>query len=245
MFAQRIAGLGQALFRGQDGIIGPQKAIILIAFVVIASVFGFALLSAGASSAGPGKETVYGGIKEARVSTVLQGNVQAFKGAVDDDGASGGTTTDGLVRLRFSLTKATAHEPVDLTPPLTPDGVACADGDPGPGKACYNGSRYTVHSNNVTRINYWDQGQRVDDLHWEVTWPGECQEAPCDQLLEASEMALVTVWLHGQQDLDATAGVDLQYVKDGQGRDAIGAHLATLLVRDMQFGLEVVPREVR
>ena len=59
--------------RGQAGITGLETAIILIAFVVVASVFAFTVLSTGLFSAERGKETVHAGLKEARGSMALRG----------------------------------------------------------------------------------------------------------------------------------------------------------------------------
>ena len=52
----------------QKGITGLETAIILIAFVVVASVFAFTVLSTGIFSSEKGKETVYAGLQEARSS---------------------------------------------------------------------------------------------------------------------------------------------------------------------------------
>ncbi len=73
----RLIGQGQALRRDQRGITGLETAIILIAFVVVASVFAFVVLSTGLFSAERGKETVHAGLKEARGSMELRGSVVA------------------------------------------------------------------------------------------------------------------------------------------------------------------------
>ena len=54
--------------RMQDerGITGLETAIILIAFVVVATVFAFIVLTTGIFSAERGKETVYAGLQKAR-----------------------------------------------------------------------------------------------------------------------------------------------------------------------------------
>jgi hypothetical protein len=49
---------GARVFRDQTGVTGLETAIILIAFVVVASVFAFTVLSTGIFSAERGKETV-------------------------------------------------------------------------------------------------------------------------------------------------------------------------------------------
>ena len=66
-----------ALLRDQRGITGLETAIILIAFVVVASVFAFTVLSTGIFSSERGKETVYAGLKEAQSSIEMKGSVVA------------------------------------------------------------------------------------------------------------------------------------------------------------------------
>ncbi len=65
------------LVKGQRGVTGLETAIILIAFVVVASVFAFTVLSTGIFSAERGKETVFAGLKQARGSIELKGAVVA------------------------------------------------------------------------------------------------------------------------------------------------------------------------
>ena len=66
-----------ALDRDQRGVTGLETAIILIAFVVVASVFAFTVLSTGIFSAERGKETIHAGLREARSSIELKGSVIA------------------------------------------------------------------------------------------------------------------------------------------------------------------------
>ena len=240
MDIRRQVLLGRAVLGDQRGITGLEAAIVLISFVVVASVFAFTVLSAGLFSAERGKETVHAGLQEARASAVVKGSVIAYKGDIDDDGTQGGSTTEGITRVRFALQDATAGEPMDLTPRLTNDSTACVDGDPGAG-ACYDGNKYTINTNNVVVIHYRDQTQRADNVHWEVTWLGKCQESPCDDLLEADETALITVWLNGQQDLDATTSTAFAYVNETQGGDTDSVHLGSPLGNKTTFSLEVVP----
>lgn len=75
------------LHKEQLGMTGLETAIILIAFVTVAAVFGYAVLSAGIFSAEKGKETVYAGLAQAQSSMELKGSVIAY-------GAPG---TDGLI----------------------------------------------------------------------------------------------------------------------------------------------------
>lgn len=61
----------------QQGITGLETAIILIAFVIVASVFAYVVLSAGLFSAQKAKEAVYGGMEETRSTIEIKGDVIA------------------------------------------------------------------------------------------------------------------------------------------------------------------------
>lgn len=65
------------LQRSEKGVTGLETAIIMIAFVVVASVFAFTVLSTGIFSAERAKETVYAGLQQARGSIELKGSVIA------------------------------------------------------------------------------------------------------------------------------------------------------------------------
>ena len=72
--------------REEDGITGLETAIILIAFVVVATVFAFVVLTAGVFSSERGKETVFAGLSKARGTMEVRGGIVATStgGAVDD-----------------------------------------------------------------------------------------------------------------------------------------------------------------
>ncbi len=59
----------------QKGITGLETAIILIAFVVVAAVFAYTVLSAGLFATQKSSEAVYSGLEEARSSLELKGSV--------------------------------------------------------------------------------------------------------------------------------------------------------------------------
>ncbi|MDD5127431.1 MAG: hypothetical protein PHR43_04990 [Dehalococcoidales bacterium] len=61
----------------QRGITGLETAIILIAFVIVASVFAYVVLSAGLFSAQKAKEAVYAGLEETRSTIELKGDIIA------------------------------------------------------------------------------------------------------------------------------------------------------------------------
>ncbi len=70
---------GKMLRSSERGVTGLETAIILIAFVVVASVFAFTVLSTGIFSAERGKETVFAALKQARGSVELKGRGAALQ----------------------------------------------------------------------------------------------------------------------------------------------------------------------
>ena len=100
------------LFRDPDqsrGITGLETAIVLIAFVVVSSVFAFAALSTGLFSADKSKETINAGLEEASGTLELRGSV-ILKGGPNSTGDAG--TADKLI---FQVANAAGGESVNLT----------------------------------------------------------------------------------------------------------------------------------
>jgi flagellin-like protein len=90
-----LAHLGQRIWGGDRGITGLETAIVLIAFVVVSSVFAFASLSTGLFSSDKAKETIQAGLSEARGTLEVRGAVQstATLTAVTTELKSGDATT--------------------------------------------------------------------------------------------------------------------------------------------------------
>jgi flagellin FlaB len=59
----------------QKGITGIETAIILIAFVIVASVFAYVVLSAGLFSTQKAKEAIHAGLQEAQCTIEVKGNL--------------------------------------------------------------------------------------------------------------------------------------------------------------------------
>ena len=105
-----LKGLYKTLQRDERGITGLETAIILIAFVVVASVFAYTVLSAGIFSSQKGAEAVYSGLQEARATMEIKGSMFAI-------GNTTGNTTDGnATAVSFTLTNALKGQAIDLTP---------------------------------------------------------------------------------------------------------------------------------
>src|SRR5688572_20419479 len=102
-----------ARLRMQDerGITGLETAIILIAFVVVATVFAFIVLTTGIFSAERGKETVYAGLQKARGTMEIRGGV-----VVQSTGCSSACTVSSVT---FQVGNAAGGDPIPLDPSAT------------------------------------------------------------------------------------------------------------------------------
>jgi flagellin FlaB len=101
----------QASRRGQKGITGLETAIILIAFVTVASVLAYSVLSAGIFSSEKGKAAVYKGLDQASASMELRGNVLALgTPATTEDPA----TVDSV---QFTLASVLQDDAIDMSEP--------------------------------------------------------------------------------------------------------------------------------
>jgi flagellin-like protein len=137
-----MKGLGK-LKSGVRGITGLETAIILIAFVVVAAVFAYTVLSAGIFSTQKSQETVYSGLEEASGSLQLKSGVIAEDAGADLD----------VDTLKFVVSNSAGGGAVDLTEPTDAGG----DGIPDAG------------STNKMIVSYLDEGQRFVDVAWTAT----------------------------------------------------------------------------
>ncbi len=204
------------------GITGLETAIILIAFVVVATVFAFTVLSTGVFSAERSKDTIYSGLQEARSSIEPRGAMISYSG-----GAGG--TTQTIWKVIFIVAPAVAGESIDLTPPYTAD-------DSGTDPEIVPNAEYR------TIISYADANQFIADVPWTVDFVGEDSG---DNLLEAGEKAEITVWLL-QRDFSVATVTDTDAVLEYTSPDTNGAHGiletgGTLLTPNDMFTLEIKP----
>ena len=90
----------------QRGITGLETAIVLISFVVVASVFAFAVLNTGLLSSAKSTEASLGGLEETSATLSLRGDVIA----------DANTANTAIDTVKFNLTPAsTASDAVDLS----------------------------------------------------------------------------------------------------------------------------------
>jgi flagellin FlaB len=152
------------IYKSQKGITGLETAIILIAFVVVAAVFAYTVLSAGLFATQKSQEAVYSGL--ARTQSTME-----LKSSVIGVAATAGAAST-LTNLQFTLAIASGGDSIDFTPPTGDNETGIATGD-----------------NSIT-ISYVDKTQRVDNLYWTKTAVGQDNG---NNLLEPNEQFQITV----------------------------------------------------
>jgi flagellin FlaB len=115
---KRIMGFARRAAE-ERGITGLETAIVLIAFVVVAAVFAFVVLSTGLFSSERGKETVYAGLAKTRGSMELTGGVIATSNQTK------------LTKVTFDLTLAAGGDQVNLNPSDTTNRTVISYADSG------------------------------------------------------------------------------------------------------------------
>ncbi len=93
--------------KNESGQAALEAAIILIAFVVVASVFAFAVLSAGTSSTERGEAAIYNGLEQVQSS-------MSIKGAVIAQSAAASVTAGEVDEVVFSVAPVSGGAPINL-----------------------------------------------------------------------------------------------------------------------------------
>lgn len=171
------------MHRQQKGITGLETAIILIAFVVVAAVFAYTVLSAGLFSTQKSQEAVYSGLKETQSTMEILGSVVAYK-YTDAD------IENTIGKVEFTVALAGDGDVVDLTPEYTWD-------------SALDTLSVRVADANKLQIAYSDKNVAVADMPWTVRFIGKNNS---DYLLEQGEKAIITVWLHSVAATNWTEG---------------------------------------
>ena len=104
---KKLSKMFKNLVREEKGVSALETAIILIAFVVVAAIFAFTILSAGTTSTEQSKEAIYAGLSEVRSSMEIRGAVVA---------ETNGTQVNNLI---FSVANAAGGDAIDLTAPIS------------------------------------------------------------------------------------------------------------------------------
>jgi flagellin FlaB len=101
-----VKALG-SFHRGERGITGLETAIILIAFVTVAAVLAYSVLSAGIFSSERGKEAVYQGLETAQATMKVTSSVYAT-------GAGLGAPYTTVQNVSFQLSSVLQNQDVDM-----------------------------------------------------------------------------------------------------------------------------------
>jgi len=202
----------------QRGITGLETAIILIAFVVVASVFAFTVLSTGVFASERSKETIFAGIHETKSSVEPRGSIIAYKA---DRGG-----TDTIYKVTFVVSNAVGGEPVDLTPPYTAD-------DSG------NDPDISSGAESKTVVQYSDTNQFLNDVPWTLSWVGNNNG---DNLLEEGEKAEISVWLLVRDTDEAitSSSATAYWTTDADGRNGM-LSTGTILDKNDKFSITLNP----
>ena len=99
----------------QAGITGLETAIVLIAFIVVAAVFAFTVLTTGLFTTEKAKQTAQAGVGETQSTLTLKGSVIATATSEDCPGDE----VMCVKTISFKLGQAAGSEPVDLEPSRT------------------------------------------------------------------------------------------------------------------------------
>jgi flagellin FlaB len=92
--------------RNKKAISGLETAIVLIAFVIVASAFAYAVLNMGFLATQKSQEVVVGGLQAAASAVVLDGPVYGYSGT--------GNTSDYVTTVIFWLKTAAGADSVDM-----------------------------------------------------------------------------------------------------------------------------------
>jgi len=153
------------IHKGERGITGLETAIILIAFVVVAAVFAYTVLSAGIFSTQKSQETIYSGLEEASGTMQVKGSIIAYD-----------TDADNAVdEVKFVVATSAGGGSIDLSAPTD---TTPADGIPDSG------------SSHKMILSYLDEDQRLADVTWTKS---ELGFGDGDDLLEPGEQMEITV----------------------------------------------------
>lgn len=207
----------------ERGVTGLETAIILIAFVVVASVFAYTVITAGIYSSQKSNEAVNAAIEEVRSSVRTTGNVLAYRGDVDTDGVAS-TTLDRVAvvaSVSLELRVAINGVPIDVTPPYQ---LSATDG-----------SLESSGLTNTLVVDYLGRGTQLQNAAWTVSFSGA---EDGDFSLEPAERATLTVWLV-EYDYDVSGG--LYYRLGADADDPFIDDAGGLLGKYKPFTLEISP----
>ena len=148
------------VYKDERGITGLETAIVLIAFVVVASVFAFTVLTTGLYGTSKAKDSVETGLSVAGSTLAKKGSTVLTAG------------TDSVETIHFKLASAAGSESIDLDPNRTL--LSYADGN------------NRVNAIFVTAF----PDPLVEEVYWKYAWPLNGTSGPVVDPGEVAEFTL-------------------------------------------------------
>jgi len=217
------------LHRREEGITGLETAIILIAFVIVASVFAFVVLSTGLFSADRGKETVFAGLDKARGNLEVRGSITAASIGIGAEVACGADTTDDDLdgRVNDGCAANGAVESGANCLNATDDDADTEVNDGCPTYALIQNITFNLATaaagapvsvdpaatTNTTIMNYVDAEDRVGD----VTYTVNKILGDADDLIEVGELFEITLDPPGTSTLETNEVFTIEVVPPSGG----------------------------
>jgi archaellin len=146
--------------------------------VVVASAFAYTTLSAGLFTTDKSSEAIYSALDEVQGNLELRGSVIGYKDTLNSSG------NGSLGKLEISATQYSDSGQIDLTPAYTIAAGALT---------------YSNPNANKLQITFVDQNVSVSDCPWTLAFIGKNDG---DLILDATEKAIITVWLHAWDGAD-------------------------------------------
>ena len=232
----------------ERGVTGLETAIILIAFVVVASVFAFTVLSTGIFSAERGKETIHAGLKGARSSLEIKGAVVAngVKDVTLSTGDSAWTGSTNVTSTLDSTDKKQGTGSADLL----------LDASFTTGLVAYDDLSTTVDLSSIDTIQMWVK-------YGTTTSSGDIElvlddTAGCGSVLEnidfpqlaGSTWNLITLSISDNSDMTAVKCVGINLVTDDGSQtlnvdNVVAKGQATSLLVTVVNALEGQPLDIK
>ena len=199
----------------QRGITGLETAIIMVSFIVVASVFSYTVLTAGLFSGEKGKLAIHAGLDAVQGTMKVDGGVLLLDTGVPTNSTSGDDIVDQMV---FTVSTALGGRSINLTTTVDSNN----DGD-------LSDETGQVHT---TVVSYIDKYQRIDDIAWTVT---EVGKGNGDAFLDSNEKMRIAVNI---SQLPTLLGPDVTFaigIKPDQGSSLLIERTTRAVIDDVMY----------
>ena len=187
------------MIAGEDGITGLETAIVLIAFVVVAAVFAFTVLTTGLFTSEKAKETALAGVAATSSTIAVKGSVTAWGLAGPDGGAASAGDPLEIDRIAIKLTTAGDTDPVSFNPTgvmityQDEANVELAGFGDGAGQGVGGVLTSPTPTDPELAVCRGTAGANLTGVRWCLSYPNSNQTPP-DNLLEPGETAEIYIF---------------------------------------------------